>query len=100
MHHWALEDEQHIVSTTKTGLNVFPNPAFDNMTVQFSSDKKGEAMLNVYNLLGQKIYSSSFPALEGQNVATMDVNGFDKGAYILEVVNGNEVLRKEFIVVK
>jgi hypothetical protein len=79
---------------------VFPNPALDNLTVQFSSNEKDNAVLNVYNLVGQKMYSTAVLALEGQNTFTVNVSSFDKGAYFIEVVNGSEVLRKEFIVTK
>ncbi|HYV90554.1 MAG TPA: GEVED domain-containing protein [Chitinophagales bacterium] len=88
------------INTDKSDITIFPNPAFDNMTVQFNSDVKDDAVLNVYNLLGQRMYSTTFLAFEGQNTFNMNVGTFDKGAYIVVVTNGNEVLRKEFVVTK
>jgi hypothetical protein len=97
---FRLEAGTPAVPFEKTALSIFPNPATDNMTVQFMSSVKGDAQLNVYNLLGQRMLSMSVLALEGQNTFNLDVNPFDKGSYILEVVNGSQPMRKEFIVMR
>ena len=94
------EGAQDAASMNKSAITVFPNPALDNISVQFSSDAKENVALNVYNLVGQKMYSTTLLALEGQNIFTMSVSSFDKGAYIVEVVNGDEALRKEFVIAK
>jgi hypothetical protein len=38
-------------------------------------------------------------AIEGQNTFNLNVGAFEKGSFIVEVINGTEILRKEFIVV-
>lgn len=92
------EGATETTSIEKSELYVFPNPATDNLTLQFNSMVKGDAQISVYNLLGQRMITSSQLALEGQNTFNLNVNSFDKGAYIVEVINGGQPLRKEFIV--
>jgi hypothetical protein len=70
------------------------------MTVEFRSDVKGDVVLNVFNMLGQRMTSNSFLAIEGLNQFNLNVSAFTKGAYFVEVVNGDQTLRKEFIVMK
>lgn len=96
-----IEGEQDgEINDDKSEISVFPNPASDNMTVEFTSEVKGDVILNVYNMLGQRMTSNSFLAIEGQNQLNLSVNKFTKGAYFVEVLNGNQILRKEFIVNK
>lgn len=97
---FRLEAGSDVSGIAKSDLNIFPNPVLDNMTVQFNSDEKGDVILNVYNLLGQKMYSASFLALEGQNTFNMNVSDLQKGAYFLEVRNGDDMLRSEFVIAK
>ncbi|MEO5674368.1 MAG: GEVED domain-containing protein [Chitinophagales bacterium] len=94
------EGEQDASSSGKSEISVFPNPGFDNVTVQFSSEAKEDAVLNVYNLVGQKMFSTSLLALEGINAFNLDVNNYSKGNYIVEVINENGILRSQFVVMK
>lgn len=88
------------LNADKSEISVFPNPAFDNLTVQFTSASKADAAVTVYNLLGQRVYANSILALEGQNQYSISLDQFGKGVYVVEVNNGDQLLRKEFVVTK
>lgn len=84
--------------TVTTDLQVYPNPVADNMTLQFASDGKGDAQINVYNLLGQRLYSASLLALEGDNLFNLDAHAFTNGTFIAEVILNGSALRKQFVI--
>lgn len=88
------------LNADKSEISLFPNPAFDHVTVQFNSQVKADAMVSVYNLLGQRVYANQILALEGLNEYNINLDHFGKGAYIVEVSTGDQSLRKEFIVTK
>ena len=44
-----------ILDTGNTGLKVYPNPFSDKVTFEFTSPKDAHAVLEIHNLLGQKI---------------------------------------------
>lgn len=88
------------LNADKSEISLFPNPAFDHVTVQFNSQVKADAMVSVYNLVGQRVYANQILALEGLNEYNINLDHFGKGAYIVEVSTGDQSLRKEFIVTK
>ncbi|MGB3076285.1 MAG: T9SS type A sorting domain-containing protein, partial [Chitinophagales bacterium] len=95
---FRFEEGAQEAVTVNTDFQVYPNPVADNMTLQFASVKKGDALLNVYNLLGQKMYSTSVLALEGDNLFNLNVSEFTNGTYIAEVINNGAAMRKQFVV--
>jgi hypothetical protein len=90
--------EEATATISKQQLALFPNPVSDNLTVQFTSAHKGSVQLNVYNMVGQRMFTTSVQGMEGQNTFNLNVNDYGKGAYILEVVNGGVPERQSFIV--
>ena len=86
------------VNPDKSLIAVYPNPAFNNMTVEFKSEDKGDVQVSVYNLLGQRMYTQTILALEGSNTFNLNVNSFKSGTYIAEVISNGAALRKEFVV--
>ena len=63
-------------------ITVYPNPA-DNFITVFAN-KTNELSVNIYNLMGQLVYESKF-----NDMTKIDVNNFDKGMYLVEVVNAD-----------
>jgi len=65
-------------------LTVFPNPAFDNLTVRFSSPKPGFASLRLVNPLGQVfIQHNTIPVKVGEQAITIPLQGTPPGRYVL-----------------
>jgi len=71
-------------SSKVIGLNVYPNPATDAITVELDTDKK-ENTVKIMNILGKTVLSETLVNTTQQ----LDVSGLSSGVYILSV-NDNQ----------
>jgi hypothetical protein len=78
----------------------FPNPATENTTILFGSDKNTAVSLNVYNAIGTLVHSAKMNATQGQNSFAVSTSNFANGNYIYTLSNGNAVVSGKFIVIK
>jgi hypothetical protein len=79
------------------GFRVFPNPAADELNVEFRTNPK-EATLDLFDLYGRLQVTATI----GQNSdnASIDVSGLTPGIYILKVREGEKVTGVEKVVVE
>ncbi|QJW88824.1 T9SS type A sorting domain-containing protein [Spirosoma taeanense] len=69
-----------------TNLRIYPNPATENLRVDFSLDQTGPVTLTLTNLLGQPVRNLTEPLLRaGQYTRTLNLQGVSAGQYILAV---------------
>jgi hypothetical protein len=72
-------------------INVFPNPATDKTTVQFTLDKPGVVQVNLLGITGSCVLTSGpVQCSAGINKTVLDVSRLTPGLYFAEVfVNGH-----------
>jgi hypothetical protein len=75
--------------------SAFPNPAKDQVTV--SVNASGDANLEIVDITGKVVFSAPVTLENGQ--ATVNINGFDSGVYVINVTT-NEGQTGTFSVVK
>ena len=91
--YWPTTTEPSAVETVDAnGLNVYPNPAKENIYVENNSG----ATIEIYNLLGQKVMSIA----EADRNAVVSVRGLNEGTYIVKVIDGTQVKTAKINVVK
>jgi N-acetylneuraminic acid mutarotase len=78
-------------------LEVFPNPASNAVTINFSASAKGKLTLNITNELGAAVYSENKKDFTGDYVNTIDLSSQPKGVYFVEMVLGSERRTKKII---
>lgn len=71
-------------------LKVFPNPAHDLLTAEFSLPVYGEARLQLLNMLGQVLISQDIVASQMIEKSVMDVSTLEAGVYYVRLQSGNE----------
>lgn len=81
-------------------LANFPNPAAENTTIVFGSDKNTAVSLNVYNSIGTLVFTSNSNAVQGENKLSVNTSSFANGNYIYTLSNGNQIASGKFIVIK
>ncbi len=67
-----------------TAFAVFPNPAENELQIQFFSETEDEIMLEVYNVVGQLIQSRELGITKGNNLFRVDISSAAGGVYVLK----------------
>lgn len=74
------------------GINVFPNPVYDFVTVSFRNIQKTEIM--VYDVFGKEVSSGK---AKNERIVEIDLTSFPSGIYFLCIINKenkNSVIKK------
>lgn len=81
--YWALESvEDH---SGIEDLNVYPNPATDNLNLRFSLTNPEEITCRLMDATGKVLSYETVNASIGENHHSMNVSNLSKGFYMLEV---------------
>ncbi|MCC6251671.1 MAG: T9SS type A sorting domain-containing protein [Bacteroidia bacterium] len=77
------------VTTTKkekstTGGIVYPNPASNNLTLELINATEGNAVITIFDALGQSVYQAQTNVKAGK--VSIDISSFAKGMYHLQVL--------------
>lgn len=72
-----------IVSISK--VDVFPNPATDKLVVQFEGAANEKYSIRMIDITGREVVSLNRESISGINNEVIDLTGFAKGLYILDV---------------
>jgi PKD repeat protein len=70
-------------------LKVFPNPFNDHFTLDANFIKNGEIEIGIFNLAGQKVYSSFESVSSGSNKITVNQSDLKEGMYLIRVQDLN-----------
>lgn len=71
-------------------LKVFPNPANDLITAEFSLPVYGQARLQLLNMLGQVLISQDIVASQVMEKSVMDVSTLSPGVYYVSLQSGDK----------
>jgi hypothetical protein len=78
-------------------LNVYPNPAGDNLTLQSPLLMNETTIVNIYNSLGALVLNQQIGANSG-NIAKIDLNNFTNGFYTIEIIGNTAKSTQKFSV--
>lgn len=83
---------------------VYPNPIEDSkIEFEIYTSEAGRYEVKIYTMLGEEKYASIYDLPEGSNIMSIEtgaIKGLASGTYILQVSNGREVLRRQFVVIR
>lgn len=77
-----------------------PNPADNKTRINFLVPEAGQAVIEIFTLTGQKLYSESINALYGENFIDINTSSYAAGMYIYTLQFGNTILTKKMIIEK
>ncbi|MGD0711760.1 MAG: T9SS type A sorting domain-containing protein, partial [Bacteroidales bacterium] len=78
-------------------INVIPNPSEGKFIVQIANSKYQPSTVEIYNLLGEKVYQSS---VIGNQSSVIDISGQPVGIYFLQVNTDKESFKQKIIRIK
>ncbi len=79
-------------------VKVYPNPANDKLTIQLDNTMEGKAMVEILDLTGKLIYSSTINA--DFKLQTIDISKVSKGIYYLRISNNNTTNNQKLVIIK
>lgn len=85
------------------GLTIskaYPNPASSSITVPFSVETEGSAVITVIGMNGKVISSETINAGKGANTYNVDVTSLPSGSYFYSVSSNNGRIFSKFEVIK
>jgi hypothetical protein len=80
---WPLSSQQYEVGSEQ--VVVWPNPSSTRIDVRYEIRDKRKASLEIYNTIGQRVYSSQISHLTSH--VSIDVSNLSTGIYYLRVEN-------------
>ena len=78
-------------------IQLFPNPTADVAVISLTSQQARTLGLRVVNLAGQTVRSESWQVFNGDNRRTLDLQNLARGAYMIQVVENQDVVSKKII---
>lgn len=79
-------------------VEIYPNPASDYITVNYSALINDESEIQILNILSQTIAEQKIQNKIGVNEISFDVSQFAKGTYFIRIQNEKEIVIKKFLV--
>ena len=81
-------------------FSVYPNPAKNNLTVDFYSDNYEKATFTLNDILGKRIKDYTFSAITGNNRLKLDLNNLKDGVYLINFKNNDIKSTQKLIISK
>lgn len=86
-----LDSEWYMgIGENNCGYEIYPNPTTGNFTIEGAD----VARIEVYNLVGQKVYEA-----QGKTV-TVDASNWNKGIYMINIIDQNGSIKTQKLMVK
>jgi hypothetical protein len=89
------------LNTTMSSVNVYPNPFSNNANVEFSLTQPEKLSFEIYNLLGEKVYTVNEQTYSaGSHGFVIHAEELDPGVYYLNAIVEGKVYTQKLTVVK
>ncbi|MEI8047889.1 MAG: T9SS type A sorting domain-containing protein [Bacteroidota bacterium] len=79
------------------GLNVFPNPASDQLTISFVDATSTALTVKIFNQLGKEVYKSSATNSADHSQMQIDISHLNSGTYIVQMIGDGKIYSKHFV---
>lgn len=79
-------------------VSMYPNPASNNVNVEFSTDKNETVKLIITDLSGKVVMQQAFNATVGNNTLQADISHLAKGIYMAQLSGSNLMSPQKLIV--
>ncbi len=88
------EPEEQSVATS---LSLFPNPASDNITINFTSADDNSVRIRILNISGEVVFEKEVEKANTELKYVIPVRMLNNGAYIIHVIGKQDVKVQQFI---
>ncbi len=85
------------IETNALQISVYPNPASDELEIQFSTLNSEEVTIEIVDVLGQVVFTQQLVSASGTNTLKMKVDFLSCGVYFLKVNADSKQESVEFL---
>lgn len=83
------------------GFNMYPNPAQQNITVDFILDNKSDVTIQIIDITGRIVLENNFENLiEGRNSVNMNISEIKNGFYFIKTESINSSVTSRLLISK
>ena len=82
----------------ETVLNIFPNPASNNVSIYFVNKIADNTQLKLYSSNGQLVFSENMNQFAGSYHKDLDVSTYAKGIYFMQMITNKNVVTKKVVI--
>lgn len=77
-------------------FQLYPNPSYGNVKLLINEKSEGTYILQIYNIIGQKILRKEIPSTSGLNITNVNLQELSKGSYLYALIdpNGKKIFTK------
>lgn len=96
----AINEDTVVVENDATSkkIAVYPNPAREDFTIEFDSEKEDKVSIRIFSLNGNEEKNIEVKSEKGANRIRTTTNGLVPGHYIVKVIRSGEVLTSKMII--
>ncbi|MEI6766553.1 MAG: T9SS type A sorting domain-containing protein [Bacteroidota bacterium] len=81
-------------------ISMYPNPAGNNLTLEYNTEFNDNSTVNVYDMSGRLVLSNSFTSTKGLNTWNIDLSQLMNGLYMIELINSSDRIINKIMVEK
>lgn len=94
-----LESAADEVPLADNSINLFPNPAADQLTIDLDLEKEGAAMIMIASVDGKIMMMREYDSLQDENLS-FDISNYPAGSYWVRIGTAEGTKTKQFVKVK
>jgi hypothetical protein len=87
-----------LLSSSATKTIATPNPANQNISLQFNSTAKGNAHIEIIDITGKVVFSKQTQIVTGNNSIDVNTELFNNGLYFAKITGTNLAATSKFVV--
>ncbi len=82
----------------KARVLIYPNPARDKLTIEFSNMSGKESVLSIISIDGSMIFNKKLKNKKKQFIEEIDLSEFSRGVYLIRLISDKKVSTKRLII--
>jgi hypothetical protein len=82
---------------TKVTINIAPNPTSDRADIFLSSTESRSLQVRLTDITGRIVLTDNWKVVEGDNQKSVDLHNVAKGAYLIQLIENQDVISKKII---
>jgi hypothetical protein len=82
---------------TKVTINIAPNPTSDRADIFLSSTESRNLQVRLTDITGRIVLTDNWKVVEGDNQKSVDLHNVAKGAYLIQLIENQDVISKKII---